>query len=120
MMRTVDYGLSAVSGAFVIVGADAYTAHHPWLAVFAAVGFVIAVWLVRLQPTNISDGLIVRVSARDVNTFINGRDVQWCGNKDLHNIHAWSDWDWFPVEKRTVCLGHECLCPESHMKGKTA
>lgn len=115
-MKLLDYGLAALSGAFAIEIADAYNAGHPWLAVFAAVGFIAATWLARIQPTNVNDGLIVRVDAHDVSTFIDGRDVQWCGKEELHNIHAWSDWDWCPTGERAVCLGHDCACPVTHME----
>ncbi len=127
MMNMAEYAYASVGGAAVIMGSDFIGRDQPWYAVAAFVVFGITVCLLRMQPTNVSDGVIVRVSALDVFTFVNGRDVKWCGTKHLHNIHSWTSNvtikpgdvnHTFYVERGTdvVCLGHECQCPESHMQ----
>lgn len=126
MITTSEYGYSAASGAFVILAMDSIDNDHPWLAAMSVIGFLVAVWLVRLQPSNVNDGVIVHVDARDVTTFVDGRPIAWCGNRELHNLHTW-----FPTHElvdetgdiwatrddpMSVCLGHECHCPDAHLE----
>lgn len=125
-MRLIDWAFAAASGAFIVLMMMFVDNDDPWWVVIAGIGFVASIAMIRIQPTNVNDGLIVRVSALDVFTFVDGRPVEWCGNKHLHNIHAW-----FPTHElvdetgdiwgtrddpQSVCLGHECHLPEAHMQ----
>lgn len=112
-MSPVQYALSAASGALVFMGLDFYMMQAYGEMALAIVVFLLALWLIRLQPSNVTGGLIVQVDPLRVHDFVDGRDIQWCGNSYLHDMHVIGNEHW-----DTVCLGHECHSPEAHMTKK--
>lgn len=113
-MSPLQYTFSAASGALVIMGIDFYI-RGDYLEMTAAIlVFLLALWMIHLQPSNVTDGLIVQVDPLRVHDFVDGRDIQWCGNSYLHDMHVIGDEHW-----DTVCLGHECHAPDAHMPRKS-
>ena len=110
-MSPMEYTYAAGSGALVIMGIDFYNQGAYWEMVAAILTFLLSLWMIGLQPTNVSGGMIVQLDPFEVFQFVDGRDIEWCGNKALHNMHVIGDDHW-----DTVCLGHECHVPHVHMK----
>lgn len=116
-MSPMEYAYAAGSGALVIMGIDFYIQGNYWEMGLAILTFLFSIWMIKLQPTNVSGGMIVQLDPFKVHQFVDGRDIQWCGDKHLHDMHAW----WFKPDAMTisVCLGHECHVPEVHMERVT-
>jgi hypothetical protein len=122
MMRFWEYVYAACSGAFIVLASLFIERDDPVWVVVSVIGFIACMAMIKIQPTNVNDGLIVRRSALTVFSYVHDRPVVWCGTRHLHDMHVHSqrepvnDTTMFVREREVVCLGHECHCPEVHMQ----
>jgi len=117
MMRLVEYAYAAASGAFMVFMIYCLANDQSPLAALAGGGFGLCIAMLIVQPTNVSNGMIVQIPALKVFAYVNGRPVEWCGNRYLHDMHVLSALELNEHGTyESVCLGHECHCPESHME----
>jgi len=117
MMRLVEYAYAAASGILITMMVWFLANDQLPMGALASAGFGLCIAMLIVQPTNVSDGMIVQISAFKVFTFVKDRPVEWCGNRYLHDMHVLSalELNEYGVHE-SVCLGHECRCPDSHMQ----
>ena len=116
MMSPMQYAYAAASGAVVVMGLDFYLQGLYLEMTLAALVFLFSLWMCYIQPSNVEGGLIVQLDPFKVHQFVADREIHWCGNKILHDMHAHYVLDKGAPAYPVVCLGHDCKLPEVHME----